>query len=88
MANDYINEIAFVAVAGNADLDRTRARAAELFSDNFMWGLDDDIWALYNIPYQPVSVLIANGVIVDRWFGALAEPEMRERLDNLIAVSS
>ncbi len=44
-----------------------------------MGGLDGDIWALYNIPYQPVSVLIANGVIVDRWFGPLAEPEMRER---------
>lgn len=88
MANDYINDITFLAVAGRGDLDSTRDRAAELFSNNLIWGLDDDIWSLYGIPGQPTSVLIANGVVVDLWFGALAEPEMRKRLDNLVAVSS
>ncbi|MDK1010968.1 MAG: hypothetical protein QGM46_08885 [Actinomycetota bacterium] len=88
MANDYINDITFLAVAGRGDLDSTRDRAADLFSNNLIWGLDDDIWSLYGIPGQPTSVLIANGVVVDLWFGALAEPEMRKRLDNLVAVSS
>lgn len=88
VANDYINDITFLAVAGRGDLDSTRDRAADLFSNNIIWGLDDDIWSLYGIPGQPTSVLIANGVVVDLWFGALAEPEMRERLDNLVAVSS
>lgn len=88
VANDYINDITFLAVAGRGDLDSTRDRAADLFSNNIIWGLDDDIWSLYGIPGQPTSVLIANGVVVDLWFGALAEPEMRKRLDNLVAVSS
>ena len=88
MANDYINDITFLAVAGRGDLDSTRERAADLFANNLIWGLDDDIWSLYGIPGQPTSVLIANGVVVDLWFGALAEPEMRKRLDNLVAVSS
>lgn len=88
VANDYINDITFLAVAGRGDLDSTSSRADTLFSDNLLWGLDDDIWGLYGIPGQPASVLIANGVIVDVWFGALAEPEMRKRLDNLIAVGS
>ncbi|MDK1039198.1 MAG: hypothetical protein QGD91_09835 [Actinomycetota bacterium] len=88
VANDYINDITFLAVAGRGDLDSTRDRAADLFSNNLIWGLDDDIWSLYGIPGQPTSVLIANGVVVDLWFGALAEPEMRKRLDNLVAVSS
>ncbi|MEE8485783.1 MAG: hypothetical protein V3S38_04420, partial [Acidimicrobiia bacterium] len=84
VANDYINDITFLAVAGRGDLDSTRDRAADLFSNNLIWGLDDDIWSLYGIPGQPTSVLIANGVVVDLWFGALAEPEMRKRLDNLV----
>lgn len=88
VANDYINDITFLAVAGRGDLDSTRDRAADLFSNNIICGLDDDIWSLYGIPGQPTSVLIANGVVVDLWFGALAEPEMRKRLDNLVAVSS
>lgn len=88
VANDYIDDITFLAVAGRGDLGTTRDRASELFSDNLLWGLDDSIWGLYGIRGQPASVLITNGVVVDMWFGALAETEMRKRLDSLVANSS
>lgn len=88
VAADYLDEIAFVAVAGRADMDRTAPRAAELFSDNLMWGLDDTIWNLYGVPGQPASVLIAQGVIVDQWFGAAGEETLRERLDRLVSLGA
>ncbi len=78
----------FVAVAGRAGLDATRERAKTLFSDNLLWGLDDSIWDLYGIPGQPVSLLITDGVVVDMWFGAVGEQEIRMRLDNLVSLSS
>lgn len=88
MANDYIDDVSFLAVAGRGDIEATRVQAVDLFSGNLLWGLDDGIWSLYRIPGQPAVVLIANGIVVDMWFGALAESEMRERLDALVLLSS
>jgi hypothetical protein len=88
VANDYVDDVTFLAVAGRGDLGATRDEAARLFSNNLKWGLDDSIWDLYGVPGQPASVLIANGVVVDVWFGALNEAEMRSRLDDLVSLSS
>ena len=88
VANDYVDDIAFLAVAGRGDLGATTEEAARLFSDNLMWGLDDSIWDLYVVPGQPASVLITDGVVVDGWFGAISEQELRDKLDNLLSLSS
>jgi hypothetical protein len=90
VADSYADEdIAFLAVAGRSDFDSSAARAEELFGDRLLWGLDDSIWDLYGIPYQPVTVLITGGdTIVDAWPGALEADVIRERIDNLIALSS
>ena len=78
----------FLAVAGRGDLGATREAASQTFSDNLDWGLDDSIWDLYGIPGQPASILVTNGVVVDKWFGAIGDQELRTRLDNLLAISS
>ncbi len=88
VASDYTDSVAFLAVAGRGDLGATREEADRLFSDNLMWGLDDSIWDLYGVPGQPASILISQGVIVDMWFGAVGEQELRDRLDDLVAVSA
>ena len=88
VAAEYQDEVTFLAIAGRSDLERTAAGASELFSDNLMWGLDDDIWDLYGVPGQPATILVADGVIVDQWFGAAPEGLLRERLDRLVALSS
>lgn len=88
VANDYQQDITFLAVAGRGDLGTTQERAASLFGDNLLWGLDDSVWTTFGVTGQPTSLLISNGVVVDFWFGSLAESGMRERLDNLVAVSS
>ena len=88
VAAEYQDEVTFLAIAGRSDPERTAAGASELFSDNLMWGLDDDIWDLYGVPGQPATILVADGVIVDQWFGAAPEDLLRERLDRLVALSS
>lgn len=84
IAPDYVDEVAFVAVAGRSGLEATAARAEELFGDRLAWGLDDDLWETFDVPYQPVTVLIADGVEIDRWAGALGEDELRRRLDAAV----
>ncbi len=86
MAADYEDRIRFIAVAGNrTTLARAQQRAKELFH-RLDWGLDDSIWELYNVPYQPYSVLITgDDVVLVEWFGAVGEVTLREELDRLVA---
>ena len=88
VARDYLDEVRFIAVAGNrTSLGAARERAAELF-EVLDWGLDDSVWELYNVPYQPYSVLISgNDVIVTEWFGAVGEETLRAELDRLVATT-
>ncbi|VAW08573.1 hypothetical protein MNBD_ACTINO01-582 [hydrothermal vent metagenome] len=88
VSNDYLDEIAFVAIAGRSEMDRTAEVADGLFSDNLMWGLDDSVWNLYGVRGQPTSVLVSEGVVVDVWFGAIGDAAIRERLDRLVSISS
>ena len=87
VAADYGDQVVFLAVAGRADFDVTAQRADELFSERLLWGLDDSIWDLYGVPYQPVTVLISgNDVIVDTWAGALGESDLRNRIDAFLDI--
>lgn len=88
VAADYRGDITFLAIAGKSDLGRTADRADELISGNLRWGLDDSVWDLYGVPGQPATILIADGVIVDQWFGAAPEDLLRERLDRLVELSA
>ena len=88
IAPDYADRVRFVAVAGRADLNTTAVRAAELIS-NVEWGLDDALWDIYEVPYQPVTFLITgDDIIFERFDGVPYSPaELRERLDALLATS-
>ena len=87
VASDYQDSIRFVAVAGRSDLEPTAARAEELLSDNVAWGLDDSIWDLYDILGQPASVMITgDDIIVDGWYGAIGEDELRSKFEFLATI--
>lgn len=92
MAAEYADRVEFVAVAWNSTLDKTAARAAELMpSGAVSWGLDDkgEVFGAYGVPYQPVTVLITGSdVEVQRWPGARSETEIRQALDDLIALGA
>lgn len=91
LAEEYSDRIDFVAPAWKGSFDATRQRAAQLFrSGQIMWGLDEEeeIFALYGVPYQPVTVLIAqDDTVVEAWPGLRDEAEIRAALDNLIALA-
>lgn len=88
VASDYQGQVTFLAVAGRSSLEASRTRVGDWFSpDRILWGYDDSLWTLYEVPYQPITFLISSDdVIVDRWFGALTEAELRTRIDALVAV--
>lgn len=88
VAADYQDEVAFLAIAGKSDMGSTASEAANLLSDNVPWGLDDSIWDLYGVPGQPATILVAQGVIVDQWFGVQSEEFLRERIDQLIELGA
>ena len=91
LAAEYANEVDFVAPAWRSSFEATQARADQLFQSGLvMWGLDEDeeIFELYGVPYQPVTVLIAgDGTVVEAWDGLRAENEIRTALDALITLS-
>jgi hypothetical protein len=56
-----------------------------------MWGLDagEEIFDLYGVPYQPVTVLIAaDQTVVESWDGIRAEEDIRASIESLLALSS
>lgn len=91
LAAEYADRVDFVAPAWKSSFAATEARAQELFqSGQIQWGLDEDeeIFELYGIPYQPVTVLVAaDGTVVEAWDGLRAEHEIRAALDELVATS-
>ena len=88
LAAEFSDRIDFVAPAWKADLEATSARAEELFqSGAVQWGLDqeEEIFALYGVPYQPVTILIAaDRTVYETWPGLRDEEEIREALERLV----
>lgn len=91
LAAEYGDRVDFVAPAWKASLKRTAERAEELFQSGLiLWGLDEgeEIFSLYGIPYQPVTVLIAaDQTVFDSWPGIRSEDEIRAAIEDLIALS-
>lgn len=91
LAEEYSDRVDFVAPAWKSTFALTKDRADELFaSGQILWGLDEEmeIFALYGVPLQPVTILIAGDkTVVTSWAGARGEDFLREQLDNLVALS-
>jgi hypothetical protein len=87
LAAEYSDRVDFVAPAWKSDFAATEAQAQVLFqSGQVLWGLDEneEIFALYGVPYQPVTVLIGgDGTVVETWPGLRDEDEIRQSLENL-----
>ena len=92
LAAEYADRVEFVAVAWQSTLDKTADRAAELMpSGAIRWGLDEEaeVFSTYGVPYQPVTVLITGSdVEVNRWPGARSEADIRQALDDLVALGA
>ncbi len=81
-----MGQVDVVAVAWRSSFERTAEMASVLLpSGAVRWGLDPDekVFSAYEVPYQPVTVLVAQGVEIGRWLGAKPEADIREAMDNL-----
>ena len=91
LAAEYSDRIDFVAPAWKGTFEATSQRAAEVLpSGAVMWGLDEAqaIFELFGVPYQPVTVLIAHDdTVVEAWPGVRSEEEIRQALENVIALA-
>ena len=75
-------------MAGRSDFDSSAAVAGDLLSENVKWGLDDSIWDLYDVLGQPASVMITgDDFIVDVWYGAIGEEQLRAKFDYLVSLT-
>jgi hypothetical protein len=92
LAVEYADRVEFVAIAWKSSFDATARRASDLMPSGAMrWGLDEreEIFSLYGMSYQPNSLLITGtDVEVERWFGARSEGQMRQALEDLIALGA
>jgi hypothetical protein len=88
VASDYLDDITFLAIAGSSTPEKSAARVGDWFDPyRILWAYSDELWGTYLVPYQPVSVLISSDdVIVERWFGAVGEAELRAALDRLRSI--
>jgi hypothetical protein len=88
LAQEYGNQVAFVAVAWKGTFEDTAERAAELMpSGSIRWGLDEEeaIFELFSVPYQPHTVLItADKSVLTSWPGVRIETELRDEIEALI----
>ncbi len=87
LAAEYSDRVDFVAPAWKSSEELTRRAVPELMpSGTIKWGLDNDqvIFALYEVPYQPVTVLIdTDRRVIDAWAGVRSEARIRELLDRV-----
>jgi hypothetical protein len=75
-----------IAVAWRSSYEDAAAAASVLFpSGAVRWACDGDesVFSAFEIPYQPVTVLVAQGVEVERWLGARDAAGIRQALENL-----
>lgn len=76
-----------LALARNSNPTKAAEKVAELLPSGLVrWGFDDDlaVSGMYSIPGQPVSVLIYQGVEVDRWLGTAPAGAWQESLEQLL----
>lgn len=92
VAAEYADRVDFIAPVWKSAEEATREVAARILpSGAVKWGLDleREIFGLYGVPYQPVTVLISSeGLVVEEWAGVRAEERIRQSLEALIAASS
>ncbi len=86
LAQEYAGRVDVLAVAWASTYDKTAAAAASLLpSGAVRWTLDDAVFEDFEVGYQPVAVLVAGGVEVERWLGGLDEAELRRSLELVTA---
>lgn len=87
LAAEYGDRIDFVAPVWKSAEEHARTAAADLMPSGVIkWGMDIEqvIFGLYGVPFQPVTVLIhRDRTVLESWAGVRSEERIRDSLDRL-----
>ena len=84
MAEEYEGRITFFGVSNNDTIDDGRAYADE-FDVPYELAHAPEVWDAYDVPYQPVTVVIAaDGSIATRIDGEITYDGLKEILDQQV----
>ena len=80
MAEEHDGEVTFVGVSNN-DTVSDGKDFVETFEVPYAMSHAPEVWELYDVPYQPVTIIIgADGNIVDRIDGPVTYEQLSEAL--------
>jgi thiol-disulfide isomerase/thioredoxin len=89
MSADHVGRATVVAVARLSGLHEVENDVIEyLPSGATRWVSDDDsaVSEAFRVPGNPVTILVVGGVEVDRWLGSTEVSDIRNRLDEVLAL--
>ena len=74
----------FVGVS-NHDTVEDGKRYVKTFEVPYAMGHAPDVWELYDVPYQPVTIVIdAKGRITERFAGPISYEQLRDALREVL----
>ena len=84
MAEDYEKEVSFIGVSNNDTVEDGEGYAAD-YDVPYPLAHAPDVWDLYEVPYQPVTIVVSsNGSIAGRFDGPVTGEEVKEVIETLL----
>lgn len=84
MAEEYEGEVVFAGVSNNDSVEAGKGYVEDL-EVPYAMAHAPDVWDAYEVPYQPVTILIgADGAIADRFDGPITYGDLKEALEGLV----
>ena len=78
MAEKYENKVAFIGVSNNDSVPDGEAYASEL-EVPYPLAHAPEVWELYEVPYQPVTIVIgSDGAVASRTEGPITRDGLNE----------
>jgi hypothetical protein len=85
LAEEYAKKISFVGVSNN-DTVEDGQDYAESFEVPYPLAHAPEVWGLYDVPYQPVTIVLdARGREVARFDGPITEEQLRGAIEQALS---
>ncbi len=84
MAREYEGKVVFVGVSNN-DTVRDGRRYVKRFNVPYAMAHAPDVWDLYEVPYQPVTIVLdEQGVVVARYEGPVTYEGLKQEIQSVV----
>ena len=85
MTEEYGKKVSFVGVSNN-DTIQDGKEYAETFRVPYPLAHAPEVWELYDVPYQPVTIVLdARGREVARFDGPITEEQLRGAIEQALS---